>query len=192
MEFGVVASIVLAAIAFFSTTLLFTLLRYSISTTNFLTLGKNLGLNFLKTVLGLKPLFLCKLFQQLPGFHLPPQEEHLHLPRQAFHPCRFNAGCHPGETLLNLMQERSSNSSFPPQSGSFCARLSYGPLPPFLSRIICMATAWLMAMIAGTIIFINGCRLFLVLYVSSPNITNYTCKSCNSENSKIQTKQIFE
>ena len=182
MEFGVMASILIAAFAFFSTTLLFTLLRYSISTTKLLDWTKNKGL---------EPRFLCKLFQQLPGFHLPPQEEHLHLPRQTFHPCRFNAGCHLGETLLNLMQERSSNSSFPPKSGSFCARLSYGPLPPFLSRIICMATAWLMAMIAGTIIFINGCRLFLVLYVSSPNITNHKCNSGNSGNSKIQSKQIF-
>ena len=64
------------------------------------------------------------------------------------------------------MQKKWSYLSFSPQSGSFCARLSFGPLPPFLSRMICMATAWLMAMIAGTIIFINGCRLFLVLYVS--------------------------
>ena len=91
MEFGAMASILIAAFAFASTTLLFTLLRYSISTTKLLDWTKNKGL---------EPRFLCKLFQQLPGFHLPPQEEHLHLPRQTFHPCRFNAGCHPGETLL--------------------------------------------------------------------------------------------
>ena len=109
--------------------------------------------------------------QQLLGLHLPHQEEHLHLPRQTVHSCRFNAGCHFGETL---MQEISSNSSFSPQSGSFCARLSYGPLPPLLSRLICMATAWLMAMIAGTIIIINACRLFLVLYVSSPKEEDHT------------------
>ena len=52
------------------------------------------------------------------------------------------------------------------QSGSFCARLSYGPLPPFLSRMICLATGWLMAMIATIIVLINASRLFLVLYVS--------------------------
>ena len=136
------------------------------------TFWKNaLGLNKVKTAFGLEPLFLCKPFQQLLGLHLPPQEEHLHLPRQTFHSCGFNAGCHFGETLV---QEISSNSSFSPQSGSFCARLSYGPLSPFLSRMICMATAWLMAMIAGTIIIINACRLFLVLYVSSPKEEDHT------------------
>ena len=36
MEFGVMASILIAAFAFASTTLLFTLLRYSISTTKLL------------------------------------------------------------------------------------------------------------------------------------------------------------
>ena len=146
MEIGVLASFLLAIFAFTSTTVLFLMLRFSIDKKKTQPQNKlNLHSSFLGSISPLKRnifTYLDKLFIRIAFLRVVVLVRYF---------------------CIKEIELRISS----PQSGSFCARLSFGPLSPVLSRIICMTTGWLMAMIACIIILINGCRLFLVLYVRS-------------------------